>query len=68
MVETLKNKSNQTIEQTLQQILDGGNLTREEHLQLVNIFLSDVLVTNEERYQINRVFDELQMGHLKFIN
>ncbi|MGC1395879.1 MAG: hypothetical protein WA828_16605 [Coleofasciculaceae cyanobacterium] len=61
-------QSNQTIKQVVERILNVGQLSRLEHLQLVSTFLSDYKVTDEERYQINRVFDDLQIERLKLVD
>lgn len=61
-------QSNQTIKQVVERILNVGQLSRLEHLQLVTMFLCDYKVTDEERHQINRVFDELQIERLKLVD
>jgi hypothetical protein len=53
------------IKPTVEQILEKGKLNRQEHLQLTSAMLSDHQMTNEERRQINRVFDYLQIGRLQ---
>lgn len=63
-----QNHSSQTIKQIVERIFNTGQLSRLEHLHLVTIFLSDYKVTEDERNHINRVFDELQTGHLKLVN
>lgn len=68
MAGTLQSQSSQTLQQILDRIFNIGQLSRSEHLQLVTTILSDYKVTDEERSQLNRVFDELQMGRLKFID
>lgn len=68
MAANLPNQYNQSAKQIVERILETGKLSRQEHLQLVNIFLSDFLVSDEGRSQINRVFDELQASRLKFTN
>jgi hypothetical protein len=68
MAGTIHNQSNQTTKQIVERILNIGYLSRLEHLQLVSTILSDYKVTDEERSQINRIFDELQIGHLKIVN
>jgi hypothetical protein len=68
MAGTLQSQSSQTLQQIVDRIFNIGQLSRSEHLQLVTTILSDYKVTDEERSQINRVFDELQMGRLKFID
>ncbi|MEW6494474.1 MAG: hypothetical protein AB1589_18455 [Cyanobacteriota bacterium] len=68
MAGNIQNHSSQTIKQIVERILKTGQLSRLEHLHLVTTFLSDYKVTDDERSHINRVFDELQTGHLKFVN
>lgn len=68
MAGTIHNQSNQTTKQMVERILNIGYLSRLDHLQLVSTILSDYKVTDEERSQINRIFDELQTGHLKIVN
>jgi hypothetical protein len=53
------------IKPTVEQILEKGKINRQEHLQLTSAMLSDHQMTNEERRQINRVFDYLQIGRLQ---
>jgi len=53
------------IEQSVNSILESGYLSRQEYLQLMNLFLSDFLVTDEQRSQMNRIFDELQRKRLQ---
>lgn len=57
-----------SIENTVSQIMQTGNLTRQEHFDLVTLFLSDFLVTEEERIQINLVFDNMYKGKIQFID
>ncbi|NES81171.1 MAG: hypothetical protein F6K10_07045 [Moorea sp. SIO2B7] len=65
---SVQSQSKQTITQMVNQILKDGNLSRQEYFQLVTLFLSDFSVTDEERAQINQVFDQLQMERLRFID
>ncbi|MCW6035349.1 hypothetical protein K4A83_03545 [Spirulina subsalsa FACHB-351] len=66
MSEPQKNPTLATLPETVERILSTGYLTRQEHFQLVTLFLSDLAVNEEERRQLNRIFDELQMGRLKY--
>lgn len=52
--------------QRVERILAAGEVNRQEYFQLMSLFLSDFAVTREDRYQLNRVFDELQMNRLQF--
>ncbi len=64
----IQGQSSQTIRPMVDRILDTGQLSRLEHLQLVTAFLSDYKITDDERHQINHVFDDLQTGRLKIVD
>lgn len=63
-----QNHSIQPLRQIVDRILKTGQLSRLEHLQLVSTFLSDYKVTDDDRNQINRIFDDLQTGRLRINN
>jgi len=65
---TSPNKSNLTISQMVERSVASGKLTRREHLMLTSAILSDDKISEEERYQINRIFDYIQIGRLSFID
>ncbi|MEG4939610.1 hypothetical protein [Microcoleus sp. F4-D5] len=65
---TSQNKSNLTIFQMVDRIVASGKISRREHLVLTSAILSDDKITEEERHQINRIFDYLQIGRIKFID
>ena len=65
---TSHNKSNLTIFQMVDRIVASGKISRREHLVLTSAILSDDKITEEDRHQINRIFDYLQIGRLKFID
>jgi hypothetical protein len=65
---TSSNKSNLTISQMVERSVASGKLTRREHLMLTSAILSDDKISEEERYQINRIFDYIQIGRLSFID
>lgn len=68
MAGNIQGQSSPTLKQILERIFNTGQLSRLEHLQLVTTFLSDYKVTDEERNQINHVFDDLQTGRLKIVD
>ncbi|MFP4103074.1 hypothetical protein [Coleofasciculus sp.] len=68
MAGTVQRPSSPAIAQIVDRILDTGQLSRLEYLQLVTTMLSDYKVTEEERSYINRVLDERQMGRLQWIS
>ena len=63
-----QSQSSQPLKQIVDRILNSGQLSRMEYLQLVTTFLSDYRVTDDERRQINHIFDDLQTGHLKIVD
>ncbi|WP_293127519.1 hypothetical protein [Microcoleus sp. bin38.metabat.b11b12b14.051] len=65
---TSQNKSNLTISQMVDRIVASGKIARREHLVLTSAILSDDKISEEDRYQINRIFDYIQIGRLKFID
>ncbi|MGL5062873.1 MAG: hypothetical protein ACRC62_23095 [Microcoleus sp.] len=65
---TSQNRSNLTIYQMVERIVASGKLTRREHLMLTSAILSDDKISEEERHQINRIFDYIQIGRLNFID
>lgn len=68
MAGNIQGQSSQTVKQIVERILNTGQLSRLEYLQLVTTFLSDYKVTDEERSQLNRVFDELQINRLNIVD
>lgn len=68
MAGNIQGQSSQTVKQIVDRILNTGQLSRLEHLQLVTTILSDYKVTDEERSQLNRVFDDLQINRLKVVD
>jgi len=65
---TSPKKSNLTISQMVDRIVASGKIARREHLVLTSAILSDDKISEEDRHQINRVFDYIQIGRLKFID
>lgn len=61
-------KSTVSLKQIIDQILISGQVSREEYMQLTSAILSDKQITEEDRRQINHIFDYLQAGRLKLID
>ena len=59
--------SNISIEATIHRILDDGCLTRREYFELITLFLTELSVTEKDRFYINQLLDELQLGNIEFI-
>jgi methyl coenzyme M reductase alpha subunit len=68
MVRISTTKTISTINDIVERIIDSGQISRQEHLQLASAILSDYKITDEERRQINRIFDYIQIGRLKLLD
>ena len=60
-------QSTLNVQQMVDQIITASQLSRQEYLQLTTFILSDYNVNDEERRQINRIFDDVQIGKLKLV-
>ncbi len=65
MVWVTDSKPRLVIRAIIADVLASGKITRKEHLQLSSAILADQSITDDERRQINRVFDYLQTGRLR---
>lgn len=54
------------MQQVIDRIVLDGKLSRQEYFHLTTTMLSEYHITDEERRQLNRIFDSIQMGQLKF--
>lgn len=64
----IQSKPSLVIQPLVARIIASGHMSRKEHVQLTSAILSDQNMTNEDRQQINRVFDYIQIGRLKLID
>jgi polyhydroxyalkanoate synthesis regulator phasin len=64
----LQGKSDSAIKQLVDRIIASGEMTRQEHLSLTSTLLSAQRINDEERTQINRIFDYIQTGRLKLVD
>ncbi len=55
------------IQQLIERILSAEQLSRQEYFQLMSAALSDYMVNEEQRRQINRIFDEVQTKRLQLV-
>ena len=67
MAGNIHNHSDQTNNSMVDRILNAGQLSRREYLQLVTTILSDYKVNDEQRSKINLIFDNLQTNRLKLV-
>ncbi|OZH53317.1 hypothetical protein AFK68_18435 [Hydrocoleum sp. CS-953] len=63
-----QNQPKVTINQMVNRIMTSGKLSRREYLQLTSAILSEKKITDEERHQINQIFDFIQMGKINLID
>lgn len=63
----IQGKPTVSVKQIIDQILISGQITRKEHILLTSAILSDRQITEEDRRQINHIFDSLQLGRLKLV-
>jgi hypothetical protein len=56
-----------TIHQMIERILESNEITTQEHLQIANVLLSGKNITDEDRRQINRIFESIQSDRIKII-
>jgi hypothetical protein len=65
MVKATQNRFNLPTKRIIDRILDRGRINRQEHLHLASVLLASQRITDEERCQINRIFDQIQAGRIK---
>ena len=63
-----QNQPKVTINQMVNRIMTSGKLSRREYLQLTSSIFSGKKITDEERHQINQIFDFIQMGKINLID
>lgn len=51
--------------QIIDQVLTTQQANRQQYFQLMSVMLSDDAIATEQRSQINRIFDEVQLGRIK---
>ncbi|MDX2215273.1 MAG: hypothetical protein SFY66_18560 [Oculatellaceae cyanobacterium bins.114] len=68
MVWTVSSRSSLNVAALVERIIAAGAMNREEHLQLTSTILADDRISEEERRQINRVFDYIQTGRLRLVD
>jgi hypothetical protein len=66
MLWTIQTRSKISILQMTDRIINSGQLSHIDYLRLTSAILSDKDINESERQQINRVFDYVQTGRLKF--
>jgi hypothetical protein len=57
-----------SVHQLITRIVESNEIGRREQLQLTSAMLRDKNLTEEDRRQINRIFDHIQSGRIKIID
>lgn len=65
---TTKNKTGFTVNQTVEKVMNNSKITRRQHIELTNAILSENKISEEERRQINRILDYIQIGKIKIVD
>ncbi|MDD2943774.1 MAG: hypothetical protein PHC51_12510 [bacterium] len=68
LIQTLNRVSMSDIKELLDQILDDGVMTENEHEEFMSAVYADGVVDEEESEQISRIFKLIQEGKLKIVN
>lgn len=61
-------QSNPIIKPLVEQIIRTGQMSHEQYALLAEAILADCRMSDEDRRQINRVFDSIQIGQLKLVD
>jgi hypothetical protein len=68
MVRSTARKSIETARQILDRIKLSQQVRRQDYFLLTSVILADTSLSHAERQQINRLFDEVQTGHLQLVD
>jgi hypothetical protein len=68
MVKAPQNRFNLPTKRIIERILQVRQLSRQEHLHLASVLLASQRITEEERRQINGIFDQIQSGQIKLVD
>ena len=67
MANKITNQPDFELEKTIAQIINTGCLNYQQHFQLTTLCLSNLNINDNQRQEINRVFDLLQTGKIKLV-
>jgi hypothetical protein len=68
MVWVTEKRSDIAVQSWVEQIVMDGCLSRYEHLHLTSTILADYQLTDDDRRQISRVLDYVQIGRIKLVD
>ena len=67
-MESPENQSTVNVAQLVEQCILSRKISRRQYHQLSVVILADGQIDEEERHQINRLFDAIQSGQLKILD
>jgi hypothetical protein len=67
-MESQENESTVNVTQFVDKLILSRQISGQEYNQLAAAILADGEIDEEERYQINRLFDAIQAGQVRIIN
>jgi hypothetical protein len=67
-MESQENQSTVNVTQLVERFILSRKISKKEYYQLSVAILADGQIDEEERHQINRLFDAIQAGQLKIID
>ncbi len=68
MVWVTEKRSNMPVQSLVEQIIADECLSRYEYLRLTSIILADYQLNDEDRRQISRVLDYVQIGRIRLVD
>ncbi len=68
MVRAAQSRFNLPTARIIDRVFAHRRINRQEHLHLASVLLANQRITDEERLQINRIFDQIQSGRIELID
>lgn len=65
---SVQSKFSLGIRSKVENIIQSGQISRQDHINLTSTLLSTTKMSDEDRIQINRIFDYIQSGRLKLVD
>lgn len=56
------------VQELIERILESAEIRRPEQMELTTALLADKYVTEEQRREINRIFDQIQAGRITILD
>ncbi|HEY9637925.1 MAG TPA: hypothetical protein V6D14_31320 [Coleofasciculaceae cyanobacterium] len=67
-MESQKSESTLNISQFVENLIVSRKISNQQYHQLSAAILADGEIDEEERYQINRLFDAIRTGQIRIVN